>query len=45
MRNTDRERGRDIGRGRNRLPVGNPMRDLIPGPQNHTLSGRQMLNH
>ena len=25
------ERGRDIGRGRSRLPAGSPMRDLIPG--------------
>ena len=26
-----RERGRDIGRGRSRLPAGSPMWDLIPG--------------
>ena len=25
------ERGRDIGRGRSRFPVGNPMWDSIPG--------------
>ena len=29
----DRERGRDIGRGRGRLPVGSPMWDSIPGPR------------
>ena len=39
------ERGRDIGRGRSRLPTGSPMRDSIPGPQDHDLSQRQMLNH
>ena len=27
------ERGRDIGRGRSRLPMGSLMRDLIPGPR------------
>ena len=27
-----RERGRVTGRGRSRLPVGNPMWNLIPGP-------------
>ena len=39
------ERGRDTGRGRSRLPVGSPMWDSIPGPQDHDLSQRQMLNH
>ena len=34
----DRERGRDIGRGRSRVPVGNPMKDSIPGPQDHDWS-------
>ena len=34
-------RDRDIGRGRSRLPVGSLMRDLIPGPRVHDLSGRQ----
>ena len=29
---TQRERGRKIGRGRSRLHAGSPMRDLIPGP-------------
>ena len=33
-----RERGRDIGRGRNRLLAGSLMRDSIPGPQGHDLS-------
>ena len=39
-----RERSRDPGRGRSRLPTGSPMWDSIPGPQNHDLSPRQMLN-
>ena len=37
----DTERGRDIGRERSRLPVVNPVRDSIPGPQDHDLSQRQ----
>ena len=41
----ERERSRDIGRGRSRLPVGSPIWDLIPGPWDHDLSWRQMLNH
>ena len=28
----EKKRGRDTGRGRNRLHAGSPMRDLIPGP-------------
>ena len=40
-----RERGRDTGRGRSRLLLGSLMRDSIPGPQNHDLSQRQILNH
>ena len=32
------ERGRDIGRGGSRLPVGTPMQDSIPGPGDHALS-------
>ena len=40
-----RERGRDIGKGRSRLPAGNLMWDLIPGPWDHDLSQRQTLNH
>ena len=43
MRDTDR--GRDIGRGRSRLPAGSVMGDSIPGPQDHDLSQRQTLNH
>ena len=41
----ERERGRDIGRGRSRLPVGCAMQDLIPGTPDHDRSQRQMLNH
>ena len=33
MRDTQRERGRDTGRGRSRLHAGSPTRDSIPGPQ------------
>ena len=40
-----RERGRDIDRGRSRLPDRSPMCNSIPGPQNHDLSQRQMFNH
>ena len=43
-RERDRERGRDTGRGRSRLHVGSPTQDSIPGPWDHVLSGRQMLN-
>ena len=39
------QRGRDIGRRRSMLPRGSLMQDLIPGPWNHDLSQRQMLNH
>ena len=35
---SDTERSRDIGRGRRKLPVGSPMQDSIPGPQDHTPS-------
>ena len=38
-----RERGRDVGRGRSRLPTGTLMQDSIPGPQDH--DQRQMINH
>ena len=37
----ERERGRDTGRGRNRLHAGSPMWDLIPGLQDHALGQRQ----
>ena len=40
-----RDTGRDMDRGRSRLPVGSPMQDSIPGPHDHNLSQRQMLNH
>ena len=40
----DRERGRDTGRWRSRLPVGSPMWDSMPGPWDHALNPRQMLN-
>ena len=33
---TERERGRDTGRGRSRLHVGSPTWDSIPGLQDHT---------
>ena len=45
MRDTERERGRDTGRGRYRLPAGSLMLDLIPGLQDHALGLRQVLNH
>ena len=41
----DTRRGRDIGRGRSRLPEGNLVWDLISGPQDHNLSQRQTLSH
>ena len=40
----DKERGRDTGRGRSRLHAGSPMWNSIPGPQDHVLGPRQMLN-
>ena len=39
------ERGRDIGRGRSRLPAGSLVQGSIPGPRDHDLSRRQTLNH
>ena len=36
---------RDTGRGRSKLPVGSLMQDWIPGPWEHNLSQRQILNH
>ena len=38
------ERGRDMGRGRSRLPTGSPIWDSVPGPWDHALSQRQRLN-
>ena len=40
-RDTERERGRDTGRGRSRLHAGSLMRDSIPGLQDHTPDRRQ----
>ena len=45
IHDTQRERGRDIDRGRSSPPVGSLMQDSIPGRQDHALSGRQTLNH
>ena len=46
-RETEREgeRGRDIGRGKSSLLAGSPMWESIPGPQDHSLSQRQMVIH
>ena len=44
MRDTHRERGRHIGRGRSRLHVESPVRDSIPEPQDHDLNQRRTLN-
>ena len=38
-------RDRERRRGRSRLPTWSPMWDSIPGPWDHNLSQRQMLNH
>ena len=43
MRN--KERGRDLGRGRSRLPEGNLMWNSIPELQDHDLSQRQTFKH
>ena len=40
-----RERGRDIGRWRSRLPSGSLMQDSILGLWDHDLSQRQTFNH
>ena len=39
-----RERSRDTGRGRSRLPAGSWMWDSIPEFQDHALGRRQVLN-
>ena len=44
MRDTEKERGRDIGR-RRLTPVVSLMWDSIPGPRDHDLNQRQTLNH
>ena len=41
----DIERSRDTSRGRNRLHIRTPIWDSTPGPQDHTPSQRQKLNH
>ena len=45
MRDTQRERGRDIGRGRSRVPVRSLIWDWIPGSQDHVMSLRKTLSH
>ena len=40
-RERERERGRDTGRGRSRPHAGSPMRDSIPGLQDHAPGQRQ----
>ena len=47
MRDTEREGGRDTGRGRSRLHAGSPMWDLILGLQDHgqAKSRRITLSH
>ena len=48
MRDTERERGRDTGRGRSRLPAGSPTWDSILGLQDHALglkAGAKPLSH
>ena len=42
---TERERGRDTGRGRSRLHAGSPMWDSIPGLQDQALGWRAGANH
>ncbi|XP_048960557.1 pyridoxal kinase isoform X1 [Canis lupus dingo] len=44
-KDTERERGRDTGRGRSRLHAGSPTRDSIPRLQDRALGQRQPLNH
>ena len=41
MKDTERERGRDTGRGRSRFHAGSLTWDWIPGPQDHALSQRR----
>ena len=44
MRDTERKAETQAEREA-RSPAGSPMWDLIPGPRDHYLSQRQMLNH
>ena len=44
----DTERGRDAGRERKRLPMGNSLQDSIPGSWDHALElkeNAQLLSH
>ena len=45
MRDRERQRDRDIRRGRSRFHAGSPMWNSIPGLQDHNLSQRQTPNH
>ena len=45
MRDTERERGRDTGRGRNRLQAGSLTRDSIPGLQDQHPGLEAALNY
>ena len=45
MIDTQRERGRDTGRGRSRLHAGTPMWHSITGLWDHALSQKQTLNN
>ena len=44
MREKERGRGQDTGRGRSRLQAGTPMWDSIPGPQDQALGLKAALN-
>ena len=45
MRDTERDRGRDTGRGRSRHHTESPTWDSIQGLQDHALGQKQALNH
>ena len=45
MKDTHRERDRDISRERHRFHAGIPVWDSISGLKDHPLGQRQMLNH
>ena len=45
MRDTERDRDRDIGRGRSRLFARSPMQDLIPGTWDHNLGQRETYSN
>ena len=45
MRDTERDTGRDMGRRRSRLPMGSPMRDLIPGSGPEPKANTGPLSH